>query len=118
MKYQCADCNELFDTERPEKCPKCQSETIGEWRRIATEATEDVMLKFTALLEAGHQGRLALVKGFKRGTEEEVAMLAVVNPETVGDPMMPVAVMIDGNPFQQFDPPDEFPDRPRIIRPH
>lgn len=92
-----------------------QDNTKG--KRMSTLPSEDEVFKFEALLEAGGSGRLSLIRGFRAGTDEEVTMIGITNPGGKVA-IMPVAVIIEGDPFTQYDPPDELPEQSRIIKPH
>ncbi len=88
--------------------------------RENTPHPNDVLMRFEAILESGGAGTLGVVRGFKKGTEEEVSLLVISNPQAKLNqpPMVPVAVMISGDPFEMFDPPEAVPEPSRIIKPH
>lgn len=61
---------------------------------------------FETLLAATNNGDLALVSAIRRADEQPVALVAAIQHEEDGScSIVPLAVMIEGNPYELFDPP-------------
>lgn len=63
---------------------------------------------FETLLAAAQNGDLALLLATRRADGAEVALVCAVNrDDDASYAFIPLAVMVEGNPFEDFDPPDE-----------
>ena len=61
---------------------------------------------FSTLLRAAEAGRLALMEVTRKSDGAKVAMICAVSDADTGDyAMVPLAVMNEGDPYADFDPP-------------
>jgi len=66
-------------------------------------------LNFETLLEAAENGDLCVMQVRRRSDGKEIAAVCAVNHGTEGAEdefaFIPLATMVEGNPFELFDPP-------------
>lgn len=60
---------------------------------------------FETLLRAGQHTHLALLEARDRKTKKLVPLVCAVYEENGENVMVPLARMLDGDPYKQFDPP-------------
>lgn len=64
---------------------------------------------FDTLMCAASAGDLCLLSATRKTTGEPVALCCAVNHEAKGVSLVPLAVMVEGNPFEAFSPPSVKP---------